>query len=503
MYNPPATASHIQMASKFQINSPLGQIANWVERHRWIVAAIFALLLAIQITPEFKMSPDGVSYMSIAKSLIARGRLERLGSPHLRYAPGYPIFISPAFVFGARPFVAVQLLQWIYALVLMLGVYRWFARYAGRSAIWIAALTMAGAGYWDLFRTASSEIVFTPCLIWAGVFMAKSFDTPTSIAAIALAILLAAIACATRQAGAMLVPGSLLAAILHARRGRVPWPRALAIAAAFSISIAAASAALIAFDHWGIRQVASGDTGYTAIFFNPTRSLTGQIAEGARRQIAEIGRLLIPGMWKTHSREHEFLNINNLIYAAVFIPVSVGWWKFCRATTDPLALALPFFITLYIVYPYDSGTRFTVPLFPVLAGSVWFLLESLADKRAAIFLLLTIVHALVAIGFWLDDAAHVRRRYQSWPEIQRVAASIPPQAKVIALRINAPRGDFDDRWMFLMCLTDRPVAPETLTDPVPPFVDWIVTSPSEPIQLGFQPEARVDDYRIEKRISLK
>ncbi len=480
------------MASKTQINSRIEQTVDWIERHPWIVGAIFAILLAIQITPQFKMSPDGVSYMSIGRNLILHGRVERLGSPDIRYAPGYPVFISPAFLF-ARPFIAVQLLQWIYAMALMWGVYVWFARYAGRSAIWIAALTMASAGYWDLFRTASSEIVFAPCLIWAGVFMARCMDARRSNWALVPAILLAALACATRQAGAMLVPGFVLALFFRALGGRMSWRRAVAIAGVFTIFVAAVSRGLIAFDH----------SGYVGLFLHPNRSLVGEIAEGTRRQIAEIGRLLIPGMWKTHSREHEFLNVNNLIYAAVFIPVVVGWWRFCRETIDPLALALPFFIALYVVYPYDSGTRFTVPVFCVLAGSVWFLLEFHADKRAAIFLVLVVIHTLVAIGFWLDDAAHVRARYQRWPEVERVAAAIPPQAKVIAMRIDAPRGDFDDRWMFLMWLTDRAVAPETLNDPVFPLADWIITSPAEPIQAGFEPVARVDDYRIEKRIALK
>src|SRR5271170_7900919 len=199
MYNPPSTASHIRMASKTQINSGLEQAVDWIERHPRTVAAVFALLLGIQITPQFKMSPDGVSYMSIGRNLVLHSRLERLGSPDIRYAPGYPVFISPAFLFP-RPFIGVQLLQWIYALVLMWGVYIWFARYAGRSAIWIAALTMASAGYWDLFRTASSEIVFAPCLIWAGVFMARCVYAPKSNWALVPAIVLASLACATRQA---------------------------------------------------------------------------------------------------------------------------------------------------------------------------------------------------------------------------------------------------------------------------------------------------------------
>ena len=493
MYNPPAMASHIPMASKIQMNSGLQRAADWIERRRWMVGVFFALLLAIQITPKFKMSPDGVSYMSIARNLILHGRLERLGSAHIRYAPGYPFFICPAFLFEAHSFIAVQLLQWVYAVALMLGVYLWFARYAGRSAIWIAALTMANAGYWDLFRTASSEIVFAPCLIWAGVFMAKSVEGEKPVLSILLAVVLAAIACATRQAGVMLVPGFALAVGLQALRGRVEWPRVLAIASAFVVCIVAISWGLIAFDRWGAKHFAPGDTGYTQIFFKPGRSLVGQVAEGVRRQTAEVGRLLIPGMWKTHSKERDFLDINNWIYAAVCIPVAIGWWIFVRKTCDPLALTLPFYIALCVAYPYDSGTRFTIPLFPVLAGSAWFLLGNMGQKRAAIFLIWIALHLLVSVGFWLDDAARVRRGYERWPEMERVAAAIPPKVNTIALR-----GTVDDRWMFLMWLTDRPVSPEKPNEPVAGFADWIVTSPTVETWRGFQDVGQVDGYKLER-----
>jgi hypothetical protein len=447
------------------------------------------------------MSPDGVSYISIAKNLILHARLERLGSPHLRYAPGYPIFIAPAFLF-ARPFLAVQSLQWIYALALMWGVYLWFARYTGKSAIWIAALTLASAGYWDLFRTASSEIVFAPCLIWSAVFMAKCLDTPRPALPLLSAILFGAAACATRQAGAMLVPGFVLALLLRAATGRMNWHRAAILALIFTCSLAAFSAALIAFDRWGIHQV-PGDTGYASIFLKSFQLFTSQLAEGIRRQIAEIGRLLIPGMWKTHSKEHEYLNINNLIYAVVFIPVAIGWWRFCRETNDPFALAFPLFLALYIIYPYDSGTRFTVPIFAVLSAALWYLLKFHPANRAAFFLVFILIHTLVSIGFWIDDASHVRARYQRWPEIERLAATIPSDAREIALRIDAPRGDIDDRWMFLMYLTDKPVAPETLRDPIAPEADWIITTPTEPLFPGFQFVAQIGDYQIEKRIPLK
>jgi hypothetical protein len=497
MYNPPATARHSSMASKIEPNSRLSQVINWIERHPRTIASIFALLFAIQITPEFKMSPDGVSYMSIARSLIQHGRLERLGSPHLRYAPGYPIFIAPAFFFD-HPFVPVQILQWLYALALMWGVYVWFKPYTGPSAIWIAAFTMANAGYWDLFRTASSEIIFAPCLIWAGVFIAKSAENPRSARLLIAAILFTALACATRQAGAMLVPGYLLALAFRLHHKKIPVTRAILVGVTFTLLIALISWTLIAYDHWGAKQkAAAGDTGYTQVFFQPDRSLPGQIAEGLRRQSSEIGRLLVPGMFKTHGHEHDFKNINVWIYAAVCVPVAIGWWRFTRQTADPLALMLPFYVALCVLYPYDSGTRFTVPVLAILAAGLWFGLKGTGPfiKGSCplyLFPVLVVLHLIVSVGFWIDDAIHVHNRYKRWPEIQRVAAHIPSESKVLAMR-----GETDDRWMFLMWFTDRPVAPETTAEPGASFVDWIVAPRTEPDRPRFQTIEEIGDYKIE------
>jgi hypothetical protein len=459
-----------------------------------IVATVFAILFAIQTTPEFKMSPDGVSYMSIARNLAAHGRLERLGSPHLRYAPGYPISITPAFLlFPDHPFIPVQILQWLFALALMWGVYLWFKPYAGASAIWIAALTMANAGYWDLYRTASSEILFAPALIWAGVFMVRSIEKPSSMALLAIAILFTVVACATRQVGVMLAPGYIIALALRAYAKKISPSRAAILASTLTLIIAVVSYALIAYDHWGARQKeAAGDTGYTSVFFSPDRPLGGQIVEGLRRQSGEIGRLLIPGMFKSYGHDHDFSNINVWIYAAACIPVAIGWWRFTRATFDPLALMLPFYIAVCVVYPYDSGTRFTVPVFAVLAGSAWFLVKP--TKRQAVFAALVVLHLIVSIGFWIVDVVDVHRGYKASPEIEQVAAEVPPETKVLALR-----GEVDDRWKFLMWFTDRPVAPEKTTDPVAPFVDCIINAKSEPDNSGFQTVKTIGQYKIESK----
>jgi 4-amino-4-deoxy-L-arabinose transferase-like glycosyltransferase len=496
MYNRRAAGSHFLMTSQNPTH-PAHRAVNSIERHPRLTFAVIAILLAMQITPKLTMSPDGVSYMSIARSLISHGQLIRLGSPHIRYAPAYPILISPAFFLGPRPFLAVQIIQWLYAILLILGVYAWFAAYAGRSAIWITLLALLNTGFWDLFRQVSSELAFMPCLMWGSVLLAAAIKTPSlrrAATMMAGAILLVAIATLTRQAGALLVIGFALALIVCAVRRQITWPRAIAFAAAVGISIAIVSWGLIAFDHHGAHQAGPAEISYTDAFRAPNDTLPSQILEGIRRQSAEVGRLLIPGMWKAHAVAHGWHDLNTWIYLAFCVPIAIGWWKLCKTTADPLALTLPFYIALYVVYPFDSGTRFTVPMLPVLAASLWFLLSPLANNRTSVFLLLILLHTSVAIGYWIDDAAHVRHRWQHWSTIQKIASAIPPTAKIIALR-----GGTGDDWMFLMCLTDRPVAPESLNEPLTKDADWIVTSNPNEFFPGFHPITQVTNYKIETR----
>ena len=496
MYNRRAAGRHFPMTSQIQTN-PADRAVKWIERRRWLAFVFIAILLAIQITPKLTMSPDGVSYMSIARSLISHGELNRLGSPHLRYAPAYPILISPTFFFGPRPFVAVQIIQWLCAILLIVGTYAWFAPYAGRSAIWITLLALLNAGFWDLFRQASSELAFMPCVMWGSVLLAAAAKTPSARRATAMmagAIVLVAIASAIRQAGALLTIGFVLALTLRAIRRQITWTRAIACAASLGISIAAVSWGLIAFDHHGAREAGPAEIGYTDAFRAPDASLVSQIIEGVRRQSAEVGRLLIPGMWKAHALAHDWHDPNTWIFLAACLPIAIGWWKLCKTTADPLALTLPFYLALYVIYPFDSGTRFTVPMLPVLAASLWFILAPLGNNRSPVFLILIILHTSVAVGYWIDDAAHVRHRWQHWTAIQQVSHAIPPEAKIIVLR-----GFAGDDWMFLMYLTDRPVAPESINDPLAKDADWIVTSNLDEYFPGFHPVTQVGNYKIETR----
>ena len=155
------------------------------------------------------------------------------------------------------------------------------------------------------------------------------------------------------------------------------WRRAAASAAVVGLFAVALTLALVVLDRQGARRSAPGAVTYAQLLQAPGQSIVGQIVEGIRRQSAEVGRLLVPGMFRTYARQGEWLNINTWVFSVVFLLVTIGWWKFVKRTADPLALTFPFHFAACVAWPVDTGTRLTAPMLPVLAASVWFVMEGL------------------------------------------------------------------------------------------------------------------------------
>ena len=134
-----------------------------------VVLSLLAALLATQILPLWTPTPDGAGYLSIARSIAHGGPVTNLGSPKLHYAPGYPLLISPAFMVSDRPFFLLALIQWLFAVAFMLGVYRWARQWFAGSELWITALVMSNVSLWMHARTTISEMPFMALLIWTAI----------------------------------------------------------------------------------------------------------------------------------------------------------------------------------------------------------------------------------------------------------------------------------------------------------------------------------------------
>jgi hypothetical protein len=218
------------------------------------------------------------------------------------------------------------------------------------------------------------------------------------------------------------------------------WSSAIVLALAIGLPAVFTEAAVIFQDR--VRAGEIGAISYTDQVRAAEHSLAGQLAEGVRVRVQEFGRLLVPGMYKAVARRGDWLNVNMLVYVPLAVAVMWGWCRLVRQRADIFAGLFPFYLALYIIWPYDQGARFFVPLAPLLAVSLGFLIRagSVSDgafKKPSLTLPartdsrlfgigLAVAHLLVAIVYWqFDDRRNAVRYNADRESVQRLIDGIP------------------------------------------------------------------------------
>ncbi len=374
-----------------------------------VLLTALAVLLATQIVPWWGPTRDGSSYVSIARSIAQPGPITNLGSPKLHYSPGFPVLISAAFFSADRPWLLLSLLQWAFGVAFMLGLYCWSRRWFGSGALWITALVMVNASLWMHARTTLSEVAFMAALIWT----ANAADQLVAArggraicawtAGVALAVLALGL---IRPVGILLVAGYGTVVLCAAWQRQTSWLRALATTFAIGMPGALAVVGVIAYEAQMATQVSNARTAtYLHEFRSETDSLPAQLVEGLRTRTSEIGRLVVPGMHKAYSRPGQWLHPNNLIYLPLFGGLLWAWWRLARGGGNSLWMMAPFYFALHVAYPVDQGTRYMLPLLPLFAVGIWWLIDRLPRRQHAvlcslIFLQLIVTAGTSARGIW-------------------------------------------------------------------------------------------------------
>jgi hypothetical protein len=454
----------------------------------WPWFALTAVLLTVQVKWWWEPGPDAASYLSIARNM-AEGRLQRFDSAHVRYAPAYAALLAPTFLVSDEPFLLISLVQLGIALVLAAGTYAWLRQLAPAVAGLLMALVFVNASLWEHYRMTHSETAFMAAVVWATYSMRRMTQvaSPRQTALwAALAALITLAACLTRQAGLVLLPGLAIALW----QSPIRRARALALLAAVSAPVVLGVWTLILWDRG--RAEAAGPQGkaYHEYMLDPQSTLPAQIAEGVRLRISECGRLLLPGMSRTYARSGEWLNINVLLFTAAAAAGLVGWWRLVWRHPDPLLWAAPFYVALYVVWPFDQGTRYMLPLLPVLWLCVWRLVEGWQSRR---FLFLTAgaaLHAAVAVGLFAAewDASPGRQ----WKELASVSAPLrqmPGEAAVVGLDVRAAH--------IVAVQSNRKVRAVKSADQLGPEVPWAITAGAR--LTGFELRGRSSEFCLLQR----
>jgi hypothetical protein len=459
---------------------------------------LLVLLLVAQVRPWWIPQPDSRCYLSMARSLAEQGRMLNLGREHLWYFPGYPLLLTPLYWVSEQPDWLISAFQWVAAALLMVGVYQWARRIVPQWAVWIAAVSAVNAGVWFHAARVLSEVPFMCALVWsanAGIAAYRSRTLSRTIVLTIVAALLVAVTAIIRPAGLMLAVGFGLSLGWQALRQRktcqrTTWLRAMAITLALGVP---ASIGVVTF--MKIEQSTATEESartYLSNFGDSARSPLASYLEGLRLAIRDSGRVVLPGMFKAYN-ETGWLDPNLLIYVPACLVLTWAWWRLTRETVDPLLLGVPFYVLLHVVYPYEAGARFFVPLLPIFLASLAFLIKPGKRRRVFAVAAFCAAHMLIAVVYWLAiDAPRAAAEARRGEEI----ATISQRIKADNRQVAAVDLDGNDLLMLELQLDRQvPLREKTITADD----EWLVSDrrlqPAGPYHLS----ATTDSFALSRR----
>lgn len=415
---------HSERASS--IDAVEARLAGMNARPRlWL--SVMACLLVVQVSPWWYSDNDSSRYLSIARSIARDDSIAAFGSPQLIASPGYPLLISPAFLFGNRPLLAISVIHWLIAVVGLIGVYVWARRVIPSAAVTVTGLAMLNTAVWFYYRVALKEMAFLTVLVWAVNSTSALQRAASRKAAIGygfVATALMTLLCLIRYTGIVVLAGFAISLCMQAWRERERRMRSIVLLVAVSVPIVAGVLSLMAHE----RQMAAthGGATYEETFLQNLGQAANRVPEMIRTQIEGIGRICVPGLFKASVPAGRWLHVNMLIYLAFFLFAAAGWWQLVRRNGDVFALTLPFYAAMYVMWGFEQGSRFFVCMAPLLMTcAALALFRTRPTRFYTTVTCVTLAHLGVATGYWLSiDAPRARAADAKWPAIETIASTI-------------------------------------------------------------------------------
>jgi hypothetical protein len=197
-----------------------------------------------------------------------------------------------------------------------------------------------------------------------------------------------------------------------------------------------------------------GGRSYLDEFDSAARSPLESYSRGAQLCVSDVGRVCIPGLFKSHGTPGDWTDVNMLIHVPFFVLVCYGWSRWVRRQNDLFAWYAPFYLLLITAHAMDTGARLLLPVLPALFVSLWFAAERIGDRRQYVVAACLSLQLVVAGSYWLGvDLPRARRYDRLWPAVDELAVRIMSEPGPVA----ASRLDGDVQLMLEVAL-DRPVS---------------------------------------------
>jgi hypothetical protein len=132
----------------------------------------------------------------------------------------------------------------------------------------------------------------------------------------------------------------------------------------------------------------------------------------------------MPGAFKWYGSD--WLNPCMLIYVPLSAALIVGWCRLMFARKDVLLYTLPAYMAVYLVWPFEQGSRFLTPMVPVLWVCLWAFIDKTRwrGQTRRLFLTLFFLGTLTSAVYWANDFAKARRWNSQWETIENLATSL-------------------------------------------------------------------------------
>jgi hypothetical protein len=485
------------LAGKWQIRA-LGSRPPGIDRSAmplWLLGLV--ALFAVQVSPDWYTTPDSVRYLSIARHIAAGTGIADLDNAAPCFPPGYPLLVSPGFALSARPFLAIAAMHVGLAFVLAWATWAWTRRRLGAGAPWVTALVLVNASLWYHFRRPLSELAFlTAAMSAVELLHALRESVPRArrngLRIAGAAALLAALPL-IREVGVVFAIGFVVVSLLDARDGRLPRTTPLPLVATLAACGFVTTALFLAYDFWAAQSGATPAAIHLSSLLEPPVGQARWTAEAVLYRIGELARLLVPG--GLHNRPlRAWLDPRMVIYAPIALLVLAGWWPLAKRR-DVLAVTAPCYVAIYLVWGFEAGTRYMLPLLPLVAGSFWCALAFLGRARTPAFAALIAIHLAVSLYGWRAyDAPLARRCAASWPTVAALARSLPPGA-----RVSTSPDVSECVWSMLAFVLDRGVASDPAPWPSAKSTEWRVEPAGGPTAIGADVVTEVGGYRVLRR----
>jgi hypothetical protein len=461
---------------------------------RWLLAIL--VLLALQVSADWQSTPDTVRYLSIARHIAAGEGIADLDNTAPYFPPGYPLLISVPFLLSERPFLAISLVHVLLIAVFAFAIWSWAQRRLGSGAALVTALVLVNASLWHHYRRPLSELAFaTFAMVAVEVLHAIRAGPPTGrrqVLRLAAGVAAVAFLPLVREVGVVFAVGFGALSLADAWRGRLPVSTPPRVVCAVVLAGLLSTGAFVAYDAWAAHRAPAHHATHLASLIEPPVPHARWIRKAVRFRVGEIGRLVLPGgLHQSPIRRWSDPRV------AVFLPLTLvvlyGWWRLL-GRGDLLAATAPFYVGIYLVWGFEAGTRYMLPLLPLLVGALWIALERLGRARAWLFAALVAAHLAVSLYDWRTfDVPRARRCAAEWPTVEALARALPPGAAV------SVAGEVPECvWSMLAFVLDRNVARDAGPWPTDASTEWRLEQAATPPGAGVTAGPAIGPYRLLK-----